>query len=245
MNSDHGAERIRSAMREASALRLHSRQAPELKRALNQIKTFQSNRFAATYSDLLAQPLFAPACNFFLEEIYGPKDFEQRDAEFARIATAVERLFPQSIVKIAVTLAELHALTEQLDMRMAQVALNMPKTAKSEPLSEDLYREIWQKVGSNDERLQQLTNVMQLGADLEKVIRLPGIRFTLRAMRGPAKVAQLSQLQAFLETGFDTFAALARKPQGVEDFLAKVYERESLWIQKMNHPASCINQIYK
>lgn len=245
MNSDHGAERIRSAMREVSALRHRLQQAPGLELALYQIKTFQCNRFASTYNDLLTQPAFAPACNFFLEKIYSPKDFEQRDAEFAKIAGALERLFPQSIVKIAVTLADLHALTEQLDIRMAQTTLATQGGDRTGQLTEVLYREIWQKVGSRDDRIQQLTKVMLLGTDLEKVVRLPGIRLTLRTMRGPAKSAKLSQLQAFLETGFETFAALAKVRHGVEGFLAAVHQRESHWIQKMYHPEFGANQIQK
>lgn len=223
-------------MSEVSALRHRFLQAPGLERALCQIKTFQCNRFAVTYSDLLTQPAFAPACNFFLEEIYSPKDFEKRDAEFAKIAGAVERLFPRSIVRIAVTLADLHVLTERLDVRMAQTALEIPRATERGQLSEVLYREIWQKVGAKNDRLQQLTKVMLLGADLQKVVRLPGIRFTLLAMRGPAKAAKLSQLQAFLEAGFETFAALAKAPHGVEHFLETVHQRESLWIQKMYPP---------
>lgn len=241
MNWNHGAERIRSAMSEVSALRHRFLQAPGLERALYQIKTFQCNRFAVTYSDLLTQPAFAPACNFFLEEIYSPRDFDQRDAEFAKIAGAVERLFPQSIVKIAITLAELHVLTEQLDIRMAQTALATFGTDRTSQLTEVLYREIWQEVGSKDDRLQQLTKVMLLGADLKKVVLLPGIRLTLRAMRGPAKTAKLSLLQAFLEAGFETFAVLAKTPHGVEYFLETVHQRESLWIQKMYPPGFAIN----
>ena len=41
-------------------------------------------------------------------------------------------------------------------------------------------------------------------------------------MRGPARAAGLSELQQFLETGFETF----REMKGAHDFMAIVDERE-------------------
>jgi len=182
----------------------------------------------------LARPVFAPACTFFLQELYSAKDFEQRDAEFSRIAGALERIFPQSIVAIAVVLAELHFLTEHLDMQMAAALVSEGKSLDNAPLSEALYRTAWKRVGAMDKRQQQLDSVLELGKSLQSVVRLPGIRLTLRAMRSPAKAAKLAHLQAFLEVGFDTFADLACVSNGVELFLDTVRTRETLWMRDMS-----------
>jgi len=234
MNHTLGAARIRAAIDEVQALRQLSVQRPELRVALHQIKTFQCARFASSYRDLLAQPAFAPACTFFLQELYSAKDFEQRDAEFSRIAGALERLFPQSIVAIAVALADLHMLTEHLDMQMAAALASEVTSLDNAPLPEALYRTAWKLVGAVDKRQQQLDSVLELGQSLQSVVRLPGIRLTLRAMRGPAKAAKLAHLQAFLENGFDTFANLARVSNGVEQFLDTVQTRETLWMRDMS-----------
>ena len=49
------------------------------------VKRFQSQRLARTYADLLASERYRESCEFFLEELYGPKDFEQRDQEVQRV----------------------------------------------------------------------------------------------------------------------------------------------------------------
>ena len=52
---------------------------------------------------------------------------------------------------------------------------------------------------------------MKLGQDLTRFTRMPGLRMMLRMMRKPAQAAGLGALQHFLETGFDTFGAMARR----------------------------------
>jgi hypothetical protein len=49
------------------------------------VKRWQSARLARTYADLAAQPRYAPAVDYFLNDLYAPKDFTKRDAEMIRI----------------------------------------------------------------------------------------------------------------------------------------------------------------
>ena len=84
------------------------------------IKAYQQRRFIHTYDDLLKHPRYSAAARFFLDELYGPKDFTDRDTQFARVVPALVRLFPQDIVDVVGLLAELHALSEQLDTAMAE-----------------------------------------------------------------------------------------------------------------------------
>ena len=87
--------------------------------ALKSVKRFQAQRFKGTYADFLREPKYAPATRFFLDELYGEHDFAERDQQFGRIASAIERLFPDAVGQLAVDLAETHALTETLDHQMA------------------------------------------------------------------------------------------------------------------------------
>ena len=47
------------------------------------VKTYQQVRFANTYADLFDDSRHAAAARFFLDELYGPHDFAQRDTQFA------------------------------------------------------------------------------------------------------------------------------------------------------------------
>src|SRR3990167_7686516 len=104
------AEQIRDHLAEVTRMRERARQEG-LDAALHAVKRLQAQRFRATYIDFMDDRPRAPATRFFLDELYGDHDFSERDAQFARIAGTVERLFPPAVALLAVDLAEMHALT--------------------------------------------------------------------------------------------------------------------------------------
>lgn len=214
------AETIRQSVADVERLREESRALPAIGAAVSLLKRFQARRFAGTYEDLLASPMHGAAARFFLEELYSDRDYADRDAQFARIAGAVERLFPRDVAETAAGLARLHALTESLDHDMAR---HGPLQGLGDVPG---YVAAWKKVGRREDRQSQLETVMAIGTEMTRLTRLPGLRMMLRMMRGPAAAAGLTSLQRFLETGFDTFAAMTKVPGGAQRFLATVRERE-------------------
>lgn len=219
------ARLIREAVTQVRALRDAERAHPPLGAAVVRIKQLQAQRFSGTYADLLRGGTYAAAARFFLDELYSDRDYSDRDAQFARIAGAIERLFPADVAQTAVSLARLHALTEQLDSAMAGAWL--ASSASSGEAAK--YVACWREVDRRSDRLQQLSAVIDLGREMIRLTRTPGLRLMLKMMRGPAAAAGLPALQRFLETGFDTFAALA-KTKAAEEFLDVVQARESAWL---------------
>jgi hypothetical protein len=69
--------------------------------------------------------------------------------------------------------------------------------------------------------------VLDIGEDMARLTRAPGLRLALKMMRGPASAAGLASLQRFLEAGFDTFGQLARQRGQVEAFLSIIRTRET------------------
>jgi hypothetical protein len=203
---------------------------PLLGDAVRQVKRVQSRRFSGTYADLLAGKQYATAARFFLEELYSDKDYAERDAQFARIAGAIEKLFPEQVANTAVELAELHALTEELDQAMALAWLAQ---VDEELTDAQRYTAAWRSVGRRADRESQLRVVIGIGHQLARLTRAPGLRIMLRMMRGPAVAAGLGSLQRFLETGFDTFSAMARRLGGAEEFLGVIQGRELALIEML------------
>ena len=179
------------------------------------VKQFQHARFAKTYADLLAQPRFTRAAQFFLDDLYGPKDFTERDTQFARIVPGLVRVFPKEIVGTVRSLGELHALSETLDSAVA-AQLSGPNFDASQ------YVHVWQAVGQPEQRERQIALMLEVGSALDRYTRNPLLRHSLRLMRGPARAAGLAALQSFLETGFDTF----REMRGAADFIGMIASRE-------------------
>lgn len=179
------------------------------------LKTYQQRRFSHTYADLLQSSRYGAASRFFLEELYGPGDFTHRDAQFARVVPALVRLFPTEIVDTVATLAELHALSEVLDTRMAE-------QLASETLASLDYVRAWQRTGEASRRQQQIALTLDIAKRLDGLTRRVLVRNSLRLMRGPARAAGLGELQHFLEAGFDTFRAM----NGAQEFVSLVDSRE-------------------
>lgn len=179
------------------------------------IKRYQQQRFEKTYADLLAHPRYAGASRFFLDELYGPTDFTQRDAQFARVVPGLVRLFPADVVDTVQTLADLHALSERFDTRMA---LQLQSPAVDAPA----YVQAWQACNEAASRQRQIDLLLRVGRDLDRLTRVSLLRHSLRLMRTPARAAGLLALQSFLECGFDTFRAMG----GAEEFLALIEQRE-------------------
>lgn len=218
------ARKIRSAVAQVALLRQAVEAHPALRVAVGEIKRLQSRRFAGTYADLLAGGPYAAATQFFLVELYSDKDYAERDAQFARIAGAIEKLFPEQVACTAVALAELHALTEELDQAMALAWL----AQVDEELTEaQRYVVAWREVGRRPDREAQLRVVLGIGQQMARLTRTAGLRMMLKMMRGPASAAGLGALQRFLECGFDTFGAMAQRRGGAEGFLDIIQVRES------------------
>lgn len=217
---------ILDALRAVQAERAVRLVDPSLGLRVTAVKAWQHQRFAHSHADLLAHPRYGAAARFFLDDLYGPRDFSERDAQFQRVVPALVRLFPPELVGTVRALAELHALSEQLDSGLARHIAHLPLDAASYGLA-------WRAFGHAPQRAQQIELVLQVGQALDVYTRNPLLRQSLRLMRGPARVAGLADLQRFLETGFDTFAAM----HGAQDFMASIAARERAEVQRLfNQP---------
>jgi hypothetical protein len=216
------AESLLKELRVVEAERARRAADPSLAARVQALKAFQQRRFAHTYADLLAHPRYQAATRFFLYELYGPDDYTQRDAQFARVIPTLTRLFPDEVVDTVAKLARLHSLSERLDTQMAGL-LPTPD------VTPDAYVDAWRACGEPAARGQQIALTMAVGEALDKLTRKPLLRQTLKLMRGPAQVAGLGALQHFLESGFDTFRAM----RGAAEFLATVQQREQALVQAL------------
>lgn len=218
------ADRIRQQLERVAHLRTQASQAG-LANAVHQVKQLQARRFRATYADFLTDPRHAPATAFFLDELYGEHDFSVRDAQFARIAGAIERLFPEAVADLAVDLAETHALTESLDHKLAGHWLSL----EGDFAYAEHYVRSWRLTGAREQRQRQLAVVLHIGQELQRLTRMKSLLIALRLMRGPAQAAGLSDLQRFLESGFAAFATMG----DASLFLKAIAEREQRWIDAL------------
>lgn len=210
------AQAILGHLQRVAAERARQAASPGLAVRARAVKVYQHRRFERSYAAQMASPATGDAARFFLDELYGVQDFSARDAQFARIVPALDRLFPREVVRTVRDLAELHDLSETLDGRMADALAD----AVAEPgLDPARYVDAWCQVGEPSRREQQVALMMRVGGALVGYTRSRLLRHSLHLMRRPARLAGLEALHGFLERGFDTFAAM-RDPQAFLDHIA-------------------------
>jgi hypothetical protein len=186
------------------------------------LKRWQSQRLMRTYADLSADPRYAKATRYFVDDLYGPKDFSSRDAALLKIVPMMVRILPAKAVEAAALSIEVEALSEDLDHRLA-AALG------EAAIDEESYATAYRASAKPEERERQVRLVIDVGHRLDSLVRWPFVLRTLRLMRTPARLAGLSDLQDFLERGFHAFASMG----GADDFLRIVEERETALLKRL------------
>jgi hypothetical protein len=190
---------------------------PALAARLAELKGWQHDRLTRTYADLVAHPRYTTAATFFLDDLYGAKDFSRRDAEMTRIYPTLVRVLPASTVETVDLALELDALAEQFDQDMARA---LPGRAA---ITDASYAAAFRAVGRRPQRERQVELVAEAGRRLDQVVKKPLVATALRMLRKPAHLAGLGDLQEFLEHGFDAFRAMG----GADEFLAIIIRRET------------------
>lgn len=190
-------------------------------RWLKPLQAWQTQRLERSFARFLQDPSRRPAANFFLSDVYGDRDFAQRDADIAKVMPMMQRLLPSALVETVTDGIELGALTHALDLRMAQALQRLAPRRRS--IDEDLYAVAYRDVGLPRLRARQIELIDHVGQGLAAACRMPGVRLLLKLSRVPAKAAGLGELQLFLERGFEAFAGL----DDAKGFLADIRHHES------------------
>ena len=225
MSFANASERLAYFIDAARSERDAQRGSPRLAAQMT-FKAWQSRRLANMHADLRASDRYGPAVEFFLNELYAPKDFGQRDAELARVLPVMTRFLPEKALDTLADAAEMDALSESLDVAMVDA---VERDVGVKALDGAAYGRAWRKVGRRDERALQVELVGRIGAALDHLTRVPLIGATLRMMRGPAHMAGLAELQHFLESGFAAFKHMGR----ADEFLVRILARENEYMKTL------------
>ena len=230
----HSAERLRTSAARVARLRLAALQTsdPDFRDSLTALKRFQAERLTQTHRDLLESPRYRLATKFFLEDLYGEKDFSQRDAELVRVIPTLTRFLPEQALATIADAIELDALSEYLDQKMAAEGLK----EFGAMWSKSRYGEAYRAIGGRSEtdavgewaesgfalRERQLGLVPKIAKTLDRLVKNPLLGGLLATMAGPARVAGVPAMHDFLTRGFKAFQSM----RGAKEFIAIVDERE-------------------
>jgi len=185
----------------------------------DRLRAWQAARLAKTHADLLASPKFNIAATFFLSDLYGPKDFSERDTEMEKVLPIMTTMLPVSGLRTLLLAVEVDALSERFDAEMVAV---LGKRLDQDGLTMDDYAAAYRQVGDRDGRELQIRLIGETGEALDALAHKTFAGAALKLMHGPAQLAGLGELHAFLERGFNAFRSLRR----ADEFLETIVQRE-------------------
>lgn len=228
LDKDTLGDALRRHLGEVRELRLARAAEPHAEDHLR-LKAWQSQRLAHTYPDLLEDPRYRPAAEFFLTELYGTKDFTARDTEVERIVPTLLAMLPARALFTLAEAIRMDALSESLDTAMVA---QLRAANCADRIDATTYAAAYRACGRRADRIAQIELVADIGAALDRLTRMPLLGTSLKMMKKPAEVAGLGNIHRFLQEGFDAF----RHMRGADHFLAVVRERESRLMLELLRP---------
>jgi hypothetical protein len=197
----------------------------ELMTTIRAVQAWQCKRLLATHQQMYQQKRFKPAVEFFVNELYGPNDFSQRDQDIARIVPKMSKFLPEKALQSLASALHLNAISFELDFDLA-------KKLVGAKINRDTYAEAYISCNNLTNRQKQIDYIRTLGNDLADVVKMKGISSLLFISRKPAKMAGVLALHEFLEKGFKSFKNLGN----VEDFITPIMDKEHQIMQQLANP---------
>lgn len=191
---------------------------------VQELQRWQCQRLILSHQDLWHSPRFRPAMEFFVDELYGPKDFSQRDQDIARVVPKLAKVLPQKAIDSIEAALHLNVLSFALDHAMAE------QLAQQE-INRDSYATAYRAIQQSQQRAQQIGFIQSLGDDLAGVVKIKGISMLIKISKKPAQLAGLLSLHEFLACGYQAFRKLGQ----VNDFIHPVISREQRLMQDLLH----------
>ncbi|HRQ37390.1 MAG TPA: hypothetical protein PLD25_05700 [Chloroflexota bacterium] len=203
------------------------------------LRQWQVGRLAQTHDDLLRSKRYGRACQFFLSDIYGAKDFSQRDTDAENVYRTMRKYLPERLLTTMGKTIQLNQITQQLDSHLLDVLVN--QLGMTDTLTAEMYAAAYRLCDNYETRQKQLVMVLDVGRGVDNLTRIPMIGMVLRAARHPATRSGWSELQDFMERGFAAF----KEMRGADQFLAIVEQRERQILDQIfanaPHPFSIAN----
>lgn len=198
-------------------------EAGALRDSLDRLQQWQRDRLDATYADLRALPRFRPACDFFLDELYGGLEVFERDRELKRVVPVMRGTLPAHLLYAVGEAMRLQAISLEFDFVLAEILVEVTGITQPD------YAAAYRRHGAWQTREEQLGLIRELGELLDETVQKPMVHRLIRLMRTPAEMAGVGRLQAFLQRGLDAF----HRMHGADGFLDTVIERESAALEAM------------
>jgi hypothetical protein len=182
------------------------------------LQVLQSHRLRRDFSDLAAIPMYEPVGEFFFEELYGPRDFSQRDNDARRLQHFLH-IVPGVHLRDIEELLELISITAELDDDLTRLLIE-----RGAPLDfdESLYERLYRDAGNYPERERQLELIRGCLMNVFRLSRSHLLGMGLESSGLIARLAGFGAGHTFLLRGYRALRDLTE----IDHFATTIYNRE-------------------
>lgn len=185
------------------------------------LRAWQSQRLERTYADLLTDERYRPACEFFLSDIYAPRDFSQRDQDAEQLYALLAPRLPAPALALLADAIRVNHLTQSLDQKLLHVLVK--DLGFSDRLDEQTYAQAYRLCDNYAERQVQIELLGDILRKVGKAARNPLVGVASRLARVPAQRAGWAEMYDFLARGYGAL----RKMRKTDRFIAIIQTRET------------------
>jgi hypothetical protein len=186
-----------------------------------ELQDFQVKQLARNFSDLYASPQYGALCQFFVEDIYAAKDFEERNRSFENISHYFKNALGERFFHGLIRLLDLYALSDGLDDLMVQ---QLERLGVKKKISQESYDKAYYLCDNYERRVEQLDLIIESFDFAHHLCQHKLIGWILKTARVTAHAFGSSKesIVDVLQRGYTTL----RGVPNVDAFNDIIYERE-------------------
>jgi hypothetical protein len=203
-------------MAQSNATTTDRERAPDSKSA---VQEFQVKRLKRDFRDIRLSPDYGPLCEFFAAEIYSAKDFTERNAGFRRVTNQFRSILGDEIHTGLIRLLDLHALTDELDDR---VAAELTRRGIPTGFTEVQYEAVYRDLDNFDDRRRQIELILESFRFTHQVSQMALIGMVLRSARLAAGIFTRDHAIELLDKAY----RIMHRVRNIEPFVQEIGARE-------------------
>lgn len=190
----------------------------EMKREL---QDFQVRQLKRNFSDIYDSKEYGKLCQFFANDIYAPKDFEERNRSFEQISNYFRNSLGDKLFHGLIRLLDLYEMSDSMDDLMV---VTLEKMGVSGTISQEQYDEAYYLSDNYDRRVEQLDLIVECFDFTHALTRYRSIGWILKTARLTSHLfsSNKDNIVDMLQRGYDAM----RDTASVEEFNDIIYERE-------------------
>lgn len=206
-------------------------QDPVLKQRLYEAQDWLKQRIQHTHQALFNRSENQLMAQYFIHRLYGGPEFDQLALQIERLlkyAHKAEKIIPDNAIQTGIKSVSLAVLAMQLDEQVAQQLLK--DYPVDQVIDDEMMRLTLIKVDNEQQRLQQLQLLDELGQSLDKYMRSFMMHAAFKMCKGVATKYRLELMYDFIGEGF-----AAMKPmKSAATFIHKFTAQERVIVAKVH-----------